>query len=104
MKENELKIPRKKIAEFCARWKVSEFALFGSALRGDFSESSDVDVLLTFSPDAGHTLFSMVRMKDELSDMFGREVDVVSRRGVESGRNPIRKKEILETAKAIYVA
>ena len=42
-----------KIAEFCRKWRIAEFALFGSVLRDDFRPDSDVDVLVTFDPDAG---------------------------------------------------
>ena len=34
------------IAEFCQRWKITEFALFGSVLRDDFRPDSDIDVLV----------------------------------------------------------
>ncbi|MGE0825703.1 MAG: nucleotidyltransferase family protein [Candidatus Binatia bacterium] len=43
---------RDQIAEFCQRWKIMEFALFGSVLRNDFGPNSDVAVLVTFAPDA----------------------------------------------------
>ena len=45
-------LPLDRIDEFCRRWKVREFALFGSALREDFRADSDIDVLLTFAADA----------------------------------------------------
>ena len=41
----------KKIEDFCRRWKIAEFSLFGSVLREDFGPNSDVDVLVSFSPD-----------------------------------------------------
>ena len=44
-------IDQEKITAFCCRWGVSELALFGSALRGDFSSTSDVDELVSFKPD-----------------------------------------------------
>jgi len=40
-----IKVPREKIAAFCRKWKIKEFALFGSARRDDFNPNSDVDVL-----------------------------------------------------------
>jgi len=45
-------IPKERIADFCRRWKITELALFGSVLREDFRADSDVDVLVTFAPDA----------------------------------------------------
>ncbi len=104
MKKVKIKIPKAKIAAFCKRWNVSEFAVFGSALRGDFRSDSDVDVLVSFSPQAHVTLFDMVRMQDELKAIFGREVDLISKRGVENSRNYLRRKAILESAQVIHVA
>ncbi len=52
MSKIRIRVPRKKIAEFCKRWKVVEFSLFGSILREDFNPDSDVDVLVTLLPDA----------------------------------------------------
>lgn len=98
-----LEIPDDALAAFCRRWKVTELALFGSVLRGDFRPDSDVDVLVTFDPKARWTLFEMVDMQDDLARMLGRRVDLVSRRGVESSRNYLRRKAILSSAETIYV-
>lgn len=104
MKQNRLEIPKDKIADYCRRWKITEFALFGSALKDDFSPESDIDVLVTFDKDANWTLFDMVDMREELRDIFGRDVDLVSRRGIESSQNYLRRKAILSSAKVIYVS
>jgi hypothetical protein len=98
-----LEIPDDALAAFCRRWKVTELALFGSVLRGDFRPDSDVDVLVTFDPKARWTLFEMVDMQDDLARMFGRRVDLISRRGVENSRNYLRRKAILSSAETIYV-
>ena len=97
----QIVIPKKKIAVFCKRWKIIEFALFGSVLRADFGADSDVDVLVSFAPEASWTLFDMVQMQDELRAIFGREVDLVSRRGLENSRNYLRRQAILESAQVI---
>ena len=97
-------LDQEKIAEFCQRWKITEFALFGSILRDDFRPDSDVDVLATFASDADWSLFDHVDMQEELSDLFGRKVDLVSRRAIERSHNWIRRKAILNTAEQIYVA
>jgi len=95
-------IPKETIFEFCQRWNVTEFALFGSVLRDDFRPDSDVDVLVTFAPDAHRTLFDLVDMEDELAALFGRKVDLVSKRGIERSRNYLRRKAILASAQVIY--
>jgi hypothetical protein len=104
MSKAKIRIPRAKIAEFCKRWNVSEFALFGSVLRPDFSPKSDVDVLVSFSPEARITLFDMARMQAELRSIFRRDVDLISRRGLEHSRNYLRRKNILNSARVIRVA
>lgn len=97
-------LPKDKIIEFCRRWKIAEFALFGSVLREDFGPESDIDVLVAFMPDARWSLLDHVEMQDELKDIFGRAVDLISKRGIERSRNAIRRKEILGSAEVIYAA
>ena len=84
-------IPSDGIAAFCERWQVTELALFGSVLRDDFRPESDIDVLVAFREEARHSLFDMVHMEEELKALFGREVDLVSRRGIERSRNHLRR-------------
>ncbi|WP_420127300.1 nucleotidyltransferase family protein [Longimicrobium sp.] len=101
----KLSLPYEQIVEFCRKWNVSEFALFGSVLRDDFRVDSDVDVLVSFpSYEATPSLFDHVEMQDELVEMFGRPVDLLTRGGVEGSRNPIRKRAILESARVVYAA
>ena len=78
--------------------------MFGSVVRDDFGPDSDVDVLVEFDPEAHPTLFDIVRMQDELSGMFDRNVDLITRAAVEGSRNHIRRKAILETARVVYAA
>ena len=101
MQKKKFRIPRKKISEFCRRWGVVEFSLFGSALRDDFRPDSDVDVLVTFSRDAQISLFDLVQMKLDLEKIFRRPVDIIEKDALE---NPFRKREILRTAQVIYAA
>ncbi|HNC08978.1 MAG TPA: nucleotidyltransferase family protein [Anaerolineales bacterium] len=103
MKKLRIKIPKSKLVEFCKRWNVSEFAIFGSALSADFRPDSDVDVLVSFAPQAHVTLFDMVHMQDELKAIFGREVDLGSKQGVLASRNYLRRKYILDSAQVIHV-
>ena len=98
-----IKLPADRIADFCRRWKVKEFALFGSVLRDDFNPDSDIDVLVMFAPEADWSLFDHVTMQDELKAIFGRTVDLVSRRGIERSQNYIRRKAILSSAEVIHV-
>lgn len=99
-----IKLPGKKLADFCRRWRITELALFGSALREDFSPESDLDILVTFDPEANWGLLDHVRMEQELAALLGREIDLLTKRSVERSHNPIRRQEILGTAEVIYGA
>jgi uncharacterized protein len=89
------------IIELCIRYRVREFSIFGSLLREDFNQSSDIDVLVSFYDDVPVSLFDIIDLENELSTMFSRKVDLVE---AESLTNPIRRKVILESREVIYAA
>jgi len=97
----QIDVPQELIAEFCRRWRVRELALFGSVLRDDFGPESDVDILIEFADGAEWSLYDWVDMIDELRDIFGRAVDLVSKEGL---RNPFRRHAILTTREVLYAA
>ena len=99
----KIEIPQDEIADFCRRWKITELALFGSVLREDFGPESDIDVLVQFAPDHRWSLFDHVEMQEDLKEIFGRDVDLVNRQAIEQSHNPIRRKEILESAEVVHV-
>jgi predicted nucleotidyltransferase len=90
------------LGQFCQQRGIARLELFGSALRDDFREDSDVDLLATLRGDARPTLLDWADMQEKLAEMFGRPVDLVSRRAIERSRNRYRKHAILSTATAIY--
>jgi predicted nucleotidyltransferase len=96
-----LPVHQDQIEAFCRKWKIRQFALFGSVLRDDFRPDSDVDVLVEFEPDAMHTLFTFVEMQDELSDLFGRKVDLVQKGAV---TNPFVRHHIRHHHRTLYDA
>ena len=102
--EGKLNVSKETIAEFCRKWRVAELALFGSVLRDDFRPDSEVDVLVTFSPDSDWELEHLLDMKEELETLFGRTVVLVEKRLVEESRNYIRRKHILSHMEAVYAA
>ena len=101
---SRIAVPSDRIAAFGKRWRAAELALFGSAVRDDFGPDSDVDVLISFDPEAGHTLLDIVRRQDELGGIFGRNVDRVTRAAVEGSRNHTRGKAILESSQMVCAA
>jgi predicted nucleotidyltransferase len=98
-----IEIPHDRIAEFCRKWKIREFALFGSVLRDDFRPDSDVDLLVTYEEGFQPGLSELLDMEEELEAIFGRKVDLVERRLVEENRNYIIRKHILRTMRPVYV-
>lgn len=98
----QIELPMEQIVEFCQKWQVSEFALFGSVLREDFRPDSDIDVMVDFAPEARLTLWNLTEMEDELKLLLGRDVDLITRKGIESSRNYLRRKAILTSAQVIY--
>jgi uncharacterized protein len=97
-----------RIADFCQKWHLAEFALFGSVLRDDFrtesEKPSDVDVLFTYGLNARKNLILQAQMKFELEDLFRRGVDLVSKTAILTDSNDIRRQHILESARVIYAA
>jgi hypothetical protein len=76
MKNSKLNISKEKIEEFCQRYHIRRLLLFGSVLRDDFKENSDVDVLVEF--ESGHIpgLIRFAGMEIELSKILGRKADL----------------------------
>lgn len=101
MQPRQIEKLRDQIADFCRQRKITELALFGSALREDFRPNSDLDILVTFAPEMRYSLFDLVAMRDELAALFGREVDLVEKAAL---RNPFRRQHILQNAEVIYAA
>jgi uncharacterized protein len=104
MNLSNIELPMEKIQEFCDRWQISEFAVFGSVLRNDFRPDSDIDVLVTFAPDAKRGLTETLQMKEELQNILGRKVDFIVKAAIERSENWLRRKNILESAQVIYAA
>jgi len=100
----QIPLPLDDLRHFCEKWGIVELAVFGSITRPDFHEESDIDFLMTFGEAVRRTLFDLVEMEDELKVLLGREVDLIDRRAIEQSDNYIRRREILGTAKVIYVA
>jgi predicted nucleotidyltransferase len=80
---------------------VVELALFGSVVRDDFRDDSDVDVMVTFAPDAHWSLWDLVDIKEELEGLLGRPVDLVERGTIV---NPFRLRSIERDLTIVYAA
>lgn len=97
-----LTISEKELGEICQQWKITELALFGSILREDFREDSDVDLLVSFASEAPQGLLTLAKIKHQLENSLNRTVDLVVKEAIQEGENWIRRQEILSTAVIIY--
>ena len=75
-------VSRAALADFARRHGVFRVALFGSAARNELQPTSDVDIVVDFGARSTAGLFEQVRMADELEELFGRRVDLVTRAGL----------------------
>ena len=96
----QIDIPTDELRAFCQRWKIREFALFGSALRDDFRPDSDVDVLVEFEPGARVGLIGLAAIEQELSELLGRKADLRT----PAELSPYFRNEVLAAARTEYAA
>ncbi|MGB3535258.1 MAG: nucleotidyltransferase domain-containing protein [Microcoleaceae cyanobacterium] len=89
------------MAEFCQRWHIIEFALFGSVLRDDFRPDSDVDVWVVYQANFQQTLEDKIEAKTELETLFNREVNITRKQGLV---NPFSREEIIQEYCIIYLS
>lgn len=75
MFQEHISTPYRQIADFCQRHHIIKLSFFGSVLRDDFKADSDIDVLVEFDP-MHIPGWEFVSMQDELSELFGRQVDL----------------------------
>jgi hypothetical protein len=97
-------VSQEQLEGFCRKWRITELSFFGSILRNDFSDRSDIDVLVAFHPESAWSLFDVMQAEEELSGLLGRKVDLINRLSIERSDNWVRRKEILGSAETVYVA
>ena len=96
----KIKIPKKELYDFCRRYQVKKMALFGSVLGENFRAESDVDVLISFQPDARIGLITYSRMQRELSEIFKRPVELVPMDSLK----PVIRDSVLFNIEEVYAA
>jgi predicted nucleotidyltransferase len=96
----EVSVGNKQLAEICMRYGVRELSLFGSAVRGEMGPDSDIDLLVVFSKSSRIGLIEFARLQHELTELFGRPVDLVPKDGLK----PALKSEVLSQARTLYAA
>ena len=92
----------KQIKYFCNKWKIKELSIFGSYLTDKFNSKSDIDILVSFHENTHYGLFELSEMKNELEEIYGRKVDLVTRKSIEKSKNHFRSNSILKNLKSVY--
>jgi uncharacterized protein len=97
-RSHNIQLPLERIEAFCRRNPIQKLSLFGSVLRDDFTDKSDVDFLVELDPTAHVGLFEFLHMQFELQDMIGRPVDL---RTPEDLHERFRQK-VVDQAETVY--
>lgn len=100
--QQRLNLSDQEIAAFCQQWGIRSLALFGSILRDDFGQGSDIDLLIAFQPQVRQGLLTLARIKHALEAKLQRPVDIALKEVIANSENWIRREEILGTAQTIY--
>jgi predicted nucleotidyltransferase len=101
MSRSQIEVDPTLVSEFCRRWDLRELSIFGSAVQGTMHARSDVDVLIELPAGRYPDIDEWDAMRDELAQMFGRTIDLVSKRGIE---NPFLRHHILTNREVLYAA
>ena len=101
LKKNGVFLDYNDVINLCKQYFIIELSVFGSSIREDFTQSSDVDILVSFDKNSSITLFDIIELENKFKKLLGREVDIVEK---ESLNNPIRKNKILSSREIIYAA
>ena len=92
--------PKDRITSFCKQYHIRKLSVFGSVLRDDFGPDSDIDILIEFEPDSIPSFFKLIEMEEELTELFGRKVDIRTPNDL----SRYFRDEVLESAEVQYVA
>ena len=99
LQKNGLNLNPDDVERICKKYRIKELSVFGSALRDDFREESDVDLLILFINNFGHTLLDIVDIKDEFKLLLGKEIDLAFKDRL---KYPVRRENILSTSEILY--
>jgi len=101
MRKNGISIDDETIYNIASKYNLKELSVFGSSIRDDFTDASDVDLVIVFQNSREISLFDLMDIQEFFESRFSRKVDLVEPDGL---RNPIRRKAIMESKEILYVA
>ena len=95
-------VPADFYVKFCEKHDLTKLYLFGSILTDDFDDESDVDVM--YETNSNMSFRELMDMTEELEVAFGRKVDFVDKKMIESHHSVTRRRSILEGARVVYAS
>jgi predicted nucleotidyltransferase len=98
MNKLPIRLHKEKIKSFCKKYHIAYLALFGSVLTSNFTNKSDVDILVRFEKKYIPHLLGMMKMESELSDIIGYPVDLKTPNDL----SQYFREDVLTKAKTIY--
>ena len=102
LERNGVYLKYEDVMRICQKYHLSELSIFGSALRDDFNEESDVDILVSWANYRKYNKpFDFIEIEDDLRTILKRDVDVIEKEALD---NPIRREDILASCEVVYVA
>lgn len=101
LRRNGISIDLGELQRVAREYQISEVSVFGSSIREDMSQESDVDLLITFAAGADVSLFDLMELEERFGEIFGRPVDIVE---PDSLTNPVRRRSILANTERLYAA
>ena len=98
IKKTRIELPKEPLEQICRNYHIRKLSFFGSVLRDDFKASSDIDLLVEFETGFKVGLLKMARIENELSEIFGRKVDLRT----PGDLSRYFRREVLESAEVAY--
>ena len=98
----DLEIDRDRLAAICREHGVSRLEVFGSFVHGDADSDSDLDLMVAFRPGAEISLAVFISLRQKLSELFGRPVDLLTRTSVELSPNKYFRRFATRKTEPIY--
>ena len=100
MQKNGVNVSYEDIVKLCAKYKIKELSIFSSAIREDFNDQSDIDILISYINIRKNSLSDFINIEKDFNQLLQRKSHIVE---IESLNNPIRKEDILAEREIVYV-
>ena len=100
MQKNGLRLSYEDIVLLCEKYKIKELSIFGSSIRDDFHEDSDVDILVSYINIRKKTHDEFISIETDFDKLLNRKSHITE---IEALINPIRKEDILAEREIVYV-